>query len=164
MKRTIYLLMVGAMIGLGACTQQKPQPSQPSQGEALLQILNAEQKSLIVLNHDSMSMYNGRGVQDLLRLVTEEPERLEGAIVADKIIGKASATLMVAGGVSEVHTNIISTPAMRVFKEAGVKVHAEEEVAQILNRDQSGQCPIDGLLNEAETVEECVEILKERFQ
>ena len=158
--KTKFLILLAA-VALVACTK----PQQPSaQGEALLNILNADSHSLVVFNDDSLSYYNGRGVSDLLELVSEEPERLQGAIVADKMIGKAAATLMVAGGVSEVHTNLICTAAKEVFHQAKVPVFFQEEVPQILNRDRTGQCPIDALLNETEDVEQCVEILKARFQ
>ena len=135
-----------------------------SQGDALLNILNANQQSLVVLNNDSLSYYNGRGVSDLLALLTEAPDRLKDAVVADKMVGRAAAVLMAAAGVREVHTNIISTPALQVLREAGIPVFFDEEVPQILNRDRTGQCPIDALLNEADNVEECVAILKARFQ
>lgn len=150
---------------LVACHQihKKATESVP-QGEALLNILNANEQSLVVLNNDSLSYYNGRGVSDLLTLLTEEPERLNGAVVADKMVGRAAAALMAAGGVREVHTNLISTPALNVLREAGISVSFNEEVPQILNRDRSGQCPIDALLNDAENVEQCVEILKARFE
>ena len=168
---TILLFACLAMVSCTHSTKQSAQTDQSesraaatvSQGEALLNILNAENRSLLVLNNDSLSYYSGRGVQDLLQLIREEPERLNGAIVADKMIGKAAAVLMVAGGVKEVHTNLICTPAKEVFSKAGVPVYATEEVEQILNRDRTGQCPIDALLNESDQVEECVRILQARF-
>lgn len=138
-------------------------PSVAKQAEAIWRILNADHLSLVVLNDDSLSRYNGRGVSDLVELVRNEPARLKGAIVADKMVGKAAAALMIAGGVQAVFTNLISTPARELLEKAGVTVTASEEVPQILNRDRSGQCPIDASLNEAESIEECVQILEERF-
>ena len=159
MKTKIFILL--ASVALLACTKS-PQPS--AQGEALLNILNADNHSLVVFNQDSISFHNGRGVSDLLDLISNEPGRLHGAIVADKMIGKAAAALMVAGQVSEVHTNLMCTPAINVFRQADIPVFFREEVPQILNRDRSGQCPIDGLLNETDDVEQCVQILKNKFQ
>lgn len=130
-----------------------------AQGEALLRIVNADHLSLIVFQNDSIYRYNSRGVQDLLTILEEEPERLKGAIVADKVIGKAAASLMIAGKVKGVYTNLICTPARELFEAAKIPVYAIEEVPQILNRDRSGQCPIDSRLNEAQSVEECVRIL-----
>lgn len=152
----IFGLMAVCLMTIVSCTSNRPHSEQ---GAALLNILNAEHASLVVLNHDSLSIHTDRGVQDLLQLLNEEPERLRGAQVADKIVGRAAASLMVAGGVSEVHTNLISTPALKLLRDADIPVSFDEEVPQILNRDRSGQCPIDSRLNDAETVEECIEIL-----
>ena len=149
---------------LGDGRQETREEQTVSQGEALLNMLNANNQSLVVLNNDSLSYYNGRGVSDLLQLLNEDSDRLNGAIVADKMVGKAAATLMVAAKVREVHTNLICTSALEVFRTAGIPVFFTEEVPQILNRDHSGQCPIDALLNEAESVEECVSILNVKFQ
>lgn len=129
-------------------------------GEQMLSTLNENGLSLLVRNKGVTTQHTNHGVQDLLQLIQEQPERLKGAIVADKMIGKAAAALMVAGGVKEVNTNLICTPAKKMLEENGVRVNAKEEVEMILNRDKSGQCPIDSQLEGIETVEQCVEILK----
>jgi hypothetical protein len=157
MMTAVWVLAVCLTAMVSCTTSRRPHDEQ---GAALLHILNADHASLVVLNNDSLSIHTDRGVQDLLRLLREEPERLHGAQVADKIVGRAAASLMVAGGVSEVHTNLISTPALNLLREAGIPVSYDEEVPQILNRDRSGQCPIDSRLNDAETVNECVTILQ----
>lgn len=169
MKHLHWVLIAFAAAVLAGCSgsTKKTDQSEALQpivnaevGEALLQIVNADHLSLAVYNHDSLSTYQSRGVQDLLLLVSEEPDRLQGAIVADKMVGKAAAALMISAGVAEIYTNLICTPAKELLHDAGVAVHAAEEVPQILNRDRSGQCPIDSRLNDAMSVEECVEILR----
>ena len=168
----ILVLLILAVLALTACTQTKKSQQQTEQtetvslpqGEALLNILNANQMSLVVLNNDSLSQYNSRGVQDLVRLLTDAPERLKGSTVADKMVGRAAASLLIAAGVREVYTNVVSTQALVMLREAGIKVHFTEEVPQILNRDQSGQCPIEASINEVDNIEECVAILQDRFQ
>lgn len=155
MKKLPFLLLT--LVAMMSCSAPK---NNTQQGEALLQIVNADGLSLAVYNHDSLSTYSGRGVQDLLMLTENEPERLNGAIVADKMVGKAAAALMISGGVKEVYTNLIATPAREMLQQAGVQVVAQEEVPQILNRDRSGQCPIDSRLNDAESADECVAILR----
>ncbi|MBP5307011.1 MAG: DUF1893 domain-containing protein [Paludibacteraceae bacterium] len=173
MKFLFFLLPL--CLVLSACSQapmagdvsdsaSQSSDSAAAQGRALLHILNADSHSLVVLNHDSLSYYNGRGVSDLLSLLTDEPQRLQGAVVADKVVGRAAAMLMIASGVSEVHTNTVSTPALKALREAGISVSFDEEVPQILNRDLSGQCPIDASLSDADGVDQCVAILKQRFQ
>lgn len=133
------------------------------EGFQMLDMLNEQGLSLLVYNHDSLTTHANRGVQDLLQLISEQPERLNGAVVADKIIGKAAAAIMVTGGVKEVHTNIICTPAKELFEHHGILVFATEEVPMILNRDQSSMCPIDTRIQEVESVEECVAVLQAGF-
>lgn len=128
-------------------------------GCEMLDMLNEQGLSLLVHNNDSLSIHANRGVRDLLDLLSAEPERLRGAIVADKIIGKAAAALMATGGVQEVHTNVICTPARELLEQEGIKVFAREEVEKILNKDKTHMCPIDSQLEGIETVEECVRVL-----
>lgn len=129
-------------------------------GMQMLGVLNEQGLSLLVYNDSTLTTHANRGVQDLLALISEQPERLNGAIVADKLIGKAAAAIMAAGGVREVHTNLICTAGKQLLQSKGVVVFAAEEVPQILNRDRSAQCPFDAQLNEIESVEECVTILQ----
>jgi len=59
-----------------------------------------------------------------------------------------------------VHTNVICTPARKIFEKAGIKIFAAKEVPMIRNRENSGMCPMDTRLEGIEGVEECVEILQ----
>lgn len=154
--RTLYFVTLS--LCLLSCTAKKP----ATQGDALLNIVNADHLSLAVYNHDSLSTYHQRGVNDLLELLENEPQRLQGAIVADKIVGKASASLMTVAGVKQVYTNIISKPAREMLEKAGVQVSAAEEVEMILNRDQTGQCPMDQSLNDIDDPKECAAMLMQK--
>ena len=156
--RKQLMLVVLVLSSLVACTTKKDE--QPSVGAQMLEMLNEQGLSLLVYNDSTLTTHDNRGVQDLLALIGSQPERLQGAIVADKVIGKAAAALMATGGVVEVHTNVICTSARELLEHEGIKVYATEEVPQILNRAKSGMCPIDSQLEGIETIEDCVEILK----
>ena len=52
-------------------------------------------------------MFYNRGVKDLYTLYTTTPSLLNGALVADKVVGRAAATLMVLGGVKRVYADTI---------------------------------------------------------
>lgn len=148
-------------IALIACTkpQETTQEEQPI-GEQMLEMLNDQDLSLLVYHDSTLTTYRRPGLQDLIHLLTEKPEILDGAIVADKIVGRAAASLMIAGKVKEVYTNRVSTPARELLEKEGVHIVATEEVPQILNRDQTGQCPMEASINGAEDIEECVRILQ----
>lgn len=61
----------------------------------------------MIANGDRIRTFTRRGVADLYDLLVQEPEFLHGAFVADKVIGKAAASLMVLGGVRQVYTRTI---------------------------------------------------------
>ena len=131
------------------------------EGRQMLEMLNSQSLSLMVYNDSVLTTHDNRGIHDLLQLVSDQPERLQGAIVADKLVGRAAAAIMAVGGVRELHTNLISTPARELLEKAGIRVFAREEVPAILNRDRSGMCPMDTRIADAETPEECVRLLQE---
>ncbi len=157
MKRFLIIVILVVAV-ITSCNFQKK--AQPSTGEQMLEMLNEQGLSLLVYNNDSLTTHTNRGIEDLLTLVASQPERLKGAIVADKIIGKAAASLMTYCGVVEVHTNVLCTPARKIFEKAGIKIFATKEVPMIRNRENSGMCPMDTRLEGIESVEECVEILQ----
>ena len=83
--------------------------------QRLIDLLFAEKCSCVIRNGDTTRIFRERGVKDLYRLLDEEPEFLDGAFVADKVVGKGAAALMILGGVGELFADIISLPAAQLF-------------------------------------------------
>ena len=151
-RHGIHILEQAAKIGFGSREYRLVSID----GEDMLAKLNEQHISLIVRNAGQTTEYHQHGVQDLLSLVENEPQRLQGAVVADKTIGKAAAALMVVGSVKQAYTNTISTPAREMLEKAGIQVSFQQEIEKILNRDQTDQCPLDKSLNGIDAPEECV--------
>ena len=157
MKMKRLALLFAISLALFGCKQQ------PVDGAQLLKILNDENLSLVVSNHDSISRHASPRVDDLMRLVTSEPERLRGAVVADKKVGNAAASLLALGGVREVHTNYATHSGKRILEQAGVKLVAVREGDFIFNNDSTGQCPMDSTLNGIADHNQGFALLKEKF-
>lgn len=104
--------------------------------------------------------FSRRGVADLLGLLHDEPAFLHGAFVADKVVGKGAAALMVLGGVAELYTDAISTPARTLLEENGIAVTAAAESANIRNRTGDGICPVEALCAGCATAEECLPLIE----
>lgn len=116
---------------------------QTNHTDTLLHTLHTGQHSLVVAKDGAVHTFDGPGVSDLLRLLRERPTLLAGAAVADKIIGKAAAALMICGGVSAVSTDVISTPALALFRQHGIEPSYAQEVHHIINRAHDGWCPLE---------------------
>lgn len=125
-------------------------------------LLKTENFTLVVIFSDKgVFTSSDRGVKPLLHLLENEKDFLKGASVADKVVGKAAALLMVLGGVKEVHTGIISEPAVEVFEKHRIPYFYEEKVKRIINRKGDGLCPMETLCIDVEEPSEAFEKIKE---
>ena len=89
--------------------------------QEIINRLFAEQCSCIICNNHEIRLFHERGVKDIYRLLKEEPDFLNGSFIADKVIGKAAAALMILGGVKEVFAGVISRPALSLFQSHGIE-------------------------------------------
>ena len=112
----------------------------------LINILHDEGLTLVVKSEDSMiHRFTQRGVKDLLTLVTEQPDLLKGALIADKAVGKAAAACMVIGGVKHVHADVMSEPALALLQAHGIRAEYTTLTLHIINRAGDGWCPMERL-------------------
>lgn len=102
-----------------------------------------------------------RGVADLLHLLHEEPEMLCSAKLADKVVGKGAAALMVLGGVQEVYARTISVPALDMLREAGIPTQYGQCVDHIINRAGNDWCPVEKLCRDVQTAEQCLLLIED---
>ncbi len=130
--------------------------------EELAQALHTLNASLVLARGgEEVKGYFGRGVNDLYRLLTEEPDALRGATAADKVVGKGAAALMALGGVRELHAAVISKPALKLLRKHGVYVIYGTRVEDIRNRSNTGLCPIEASCAGCTTAEECLPRIRE---
>lgn len=105
-------------------------------------------------------LFRRRGVVDLLELLEAEPEFLDGASVADRVIGRGAALLLLRGGVGSVYAQVISTGALGVLREAGVTVSFGAEAPYIKNQKGGGQCPVEALTAHVDDPQEAFRLIK----
>ena len=122
----------------------------------LRQILHTSGCSCVIGNGDTIAEFHQRGIKDLYDILRDNRPLLDGATIADKVIGKGAAALMIAGGVTMVYADVISEPAMELFKQHSIKVEYDKKVANIINRRGDGICPVEERCAECKTIEECL--------
>ena len=127
----------------------------------LRQILHSTACSCVIGNGGRVETFHQRGIKDLYELLNNGSGLLDGASIADKVIGKGAAALMIAGGVKEVYTDVVSEAAMELFERYGTATSYDKRVAHIINRKGDGICPVESLCAECVTVEECLEKIEE---
>ena len=123
--------------------------------EDLKDILLKENHTIVIYKSDaSVIVSNDRGVAPLMQLLKEDALQLRDSMVADKVIGKAAALLMVYAGVKEVYTPTISKPAVEVFENNDIKLTYDKIVDRIINRKGDGLCPMETLCLDINNPEE----------
>ncbi len=116
--------------------------------------LAKEEVSIVVANGEERRSFNRQGVVDLYDLVNSDSEFLKGALVADKVVGKGAAALMIYGGVKRVYAATISDGALELFfKESNVVVTYDKRVSHIQNQKKDGWCPVESLCKDDTKVE-----------
>ena len=98
--------------------------------------------SCVIANGGVVRQFHQRGVADLLRLLHEEPEFLRGAEIADKVVGKGAAALMISGGIKEIYAAVLKL------------------TDGIINRQGTGPCPMESLCSDCDTAEECLPLIE----
>lgn len=99
--------------------------------------------ALAVVNGGKTELYYDSGIKRLLVLTSESESVLDGADVADKIVGKAAALLMVKGGVKNVYAEVLSKSAVAVFERYGVPYSFGTLTDRIINRRGDDTCPME---------------------
>ncbi len=127
----------------------------------LIETLDKEKCSLVIRSQGKEQCYWKRGVADLFYLLNNEPDVLLNAQLADKVVGKGAAALMVLGRVGEVYAHTISKPALQLLEKDGISVTYSQCVDHIINRAGTDWCPVEKLCNAATTAEECLPLIEQ---
>lgn len=121
--------------------------------------LIAEGRSIVVARDGVIAEVSDRhGIAPAMQLLDDA--KLKGALVVDKIVGRAAAAIFIAGGVKKVYAAVMSEGARALLKANGIEAGADEYVEVIVNRDKTGECPMGSAIKDIEDVTEMVETLR----
>ena len=151
-----------ACIGCGACEHfcpARPLPAMTLEGNAVHRVVPpmsdadalAEARRLLdsgfacVLLKDGViaARVKGRGVMPLLDLLDHAPDKLRGAWLVDRVIGRAAAAIAAMGGVKRVDAMLAAEGASDILAKKSIAFSADKIVPVVLNRDKTGPCPME---------------------
>lgn len=105
-------------------------------------MIELDHLTLLLPNGEKIEAH-GRGIKPLLRLYLNSPQSINGAVVYDKVIGKAAAAILCLGKAKEVHAHLISKGAKELLSSHGISSDGEVEVERIFNHDRTDICPME---------------------
>jgi hypothetical protein len=103
--------------------------------------------------------FRRQGVIDLFQLLSDEPAFLQGASMADRVVGRGAALLMVKGGVKEVFAFVLSQPALDVLRQAGITISYDTLQPNIINRTGTDICPVEKLTVDTTDADEAFRLI-----
>ena len=123
--------------------------------------LHATHCSCVIANGSRLEQFHERGVKDLHHLLHNDKALLDGAFIADKVVGKGAAALMIAGGVKEVYASVMSRAALSLFQSHGLEVEYGLLVDNIINRAGTDICPVEKLCMQCDDIAESLRLIDE---
>ena len=115
--------------------------------------------SIVIVGENDVYTSTKHGVAPLLEILDGGNDVIKNSFVADKVVGKAAALLMV----KEVYADIISSHALDVFEKYKVKAYYGNLVEYIINRDKTGMCPMEKAVLEADEPNMAYDVLKKKI-
>lgn len=104
-----------------------------------------------------------RGVKPLVEWIDSGVD-LNGFSAADKIVGKAAAFLYVLLGVKAVYAHVMSEAAIRVLSENGIECRFDTSVEKIINRANTGICPMEEAVGGVSSPNEALTAVKQKMR
>ncbi len=114
----------------------------------------------VLVKGDAVRISDKTGIRPLLDWLEEAGEPLRGASVADKVVGKAAALLLVYGGAAALTAGVVSEPAAAVLRAAGIPFEAGQVTGRIVNREGTGLCPMEERVMDTDSPAEAYRRLK----
>lgn len=165
-------------IGCGACEHvcpARPQPAIYVKGSDMQRIVSpmseadlvAEMKALVdggkalVTAKDGVIalVLEGRGLNPIADALEKDAKAFDGAIVWDKIVGRAAAAYYVKAGAAKVFARVMSEDARVYLKTHGVFAQAETCVAKIINREGTDECPMEKAVRDLTDPEQMIKAI-----
>ncbi len=129
--------------------------------KALIELLHSKGCSCVIRNAEQERCYYQRGIKDLYTLYTTDLELLCGASVADKVVGRAAAALMILGGVKQLYTDTISELALEILSTSQIEVTYAQVVPHIINRTKTDLCPLESLTKGIVSLDQILKAIEE---
>ncbi len=105
--------------------------------------------SLVVLYADGeCKAYYQNRIKDIKEILQQDMTALQGAIIADKVIGKVAGSILAVAGVKEIYADVMSQYAIPVLEENHIKYVYKYLTDYIQNNDKTGMCPMENKYKE----------------
>ena len=144
MGKCLAMVLAACALWLSGCASTDEADAFASPGVAEAQRMIREKRAECVLVKRGMiESRRGRGVMPLLDFLDHSPKHLAGAVVVDKVIGRAAAMIAIRGKARAVYGETMSEDALGLLETHGIPAAFGRLVPRILDAKRDGLCPLE---------------------
>lgn len=115
--------------------------------------------TMVLVKDDDVIDSKENGIKPLLNLI-DSNIFLNGYSIADKIVGKAQAMLIVKAKISEVYAKTISKQAENILNRYNIPYTYDNLTDMIINRDKTDICPMEKTVKDIDDIDKAYIALK----
>lgn len=131
--------------------------------ESAKNLIKANKASCVVIKDNKIiTIEYANGISPILSLY--ESGMLDDAVVVDKIVGKAAATVMSLGKVKACYGVTMSNTAIEYLQSRGITVNYDICTEHIINRTGDGLCPMEDAVKDIDNEDEALRAIKSRLE
>jgi len=120
------------------------------------------EKTFVILNETKLLHYSDKHrVAPLLEAIESKPSMLMGAIVGDRIVGRAAALLCAYSNVRAVFAISISDEAIDILDKHNILATWQDTVPYIVEKDLSSRYRLDVHVKDIEDLEQAYIMIKD---
>jgi hypothetical protein len=126
-------------------------------------VISNEDVSVVVVDYGKIwRKKKGDGIRPFLEVIEELGDDINGSVIGDRILGRASALLCRYSKVRAVYSPQATKTAIALLIMGSIPAQVDHLVPFIKNRDGSGMCPFEKMLENINEPKEAYNILKEK--
>lgn len=170
-------------IGCGACEHVCPARPQPaiyvrgydrqrkvipmSESDLIAEmkrLIDAGRACVVARGGVIVAQFDGRGVKPILDALDADPRVFAGAVVYDKVVGRAAAAIYLEGHPRKVVADVMCKGAVEMLKQDGVETLAAKTVERIINRKGDDECPMEKAVKNLKKPKQMIEAIRETMK
>ena len=117
----------------------------------------------VLVKGDTVYTSDKKGIAPLIGFINEGRD-LKGFSVADRIVGKAAASLIIHAGIKEAYGEIMSEKGMDKLDEYDIPYSFKTKVPRIINRRGDDICPMEKTVQDIDDPKEAYLALNEKIK
>lgn len=126
-------------------------------------LIEGQFSCVLVKDGDVIMTSKDRGIRPIIKMLMADQHSLKDMVLADKIIGKAAALLVVFGQIEYLYAHVISDCAKNILEKNNIEVNYNHIVPYIMNGDGTDKCMMEKMVEDIEDPFEAFTIFKDFF-